>query len=386
MLLGLAASLPYATYSLPRLNGFIPAFDAIISVTDLITAGLLLAQFSITRSRAIRALACGYFFSAVIVVAHALTFPGAFSPTGDFGVQTHINFRVYLLWHLGLPVAIIAYIWLRNKALKKARVQRPAEMAAIVAGAAVFALVSCIAWLALLPPVNPVAGRWLTVIVMLICTTALFVLGLFQRSVLDHWLMVVILSMIIELAITGLIGAMLHADDYLLPIDQAHVATLGFYVGRLFSLVTSTVVLIALLAETSKLYSGVARANTLASAAKASQALSGEIELPKLIERLMTIALDSAVADGGLLILPSGGEYQVWAEARAKGDLVEVLMRRERVTTYDLPQSVVQNAIRAQRLVLWMMLRQTGCTPKTNMSGESALGLYCAYPSSSRRN
>ena len=352
LLLGFAASLPYATYSLPRLNGFIPAFDAIISVTDLITAGLLLAQFSITRTRAIRALACGYFFSAVIVVAHALTFPGAFSPTGDFGVQTHINFRVYLLWHLGLPVAIIAYIWLRNKTLKKARVQRPAEMAAIVAGAAVFALVSCIAWLALLPPVNPVAGRWLTVVVMLICTTALFVLGLFQRSVLDHWLMVVILSMIIELAITGLIGARLHADDYLLPIDQTHVATLGFYVGRLFSLVTSTVVLIALLAETSKLYSGVARANTLASAAKASQALSSEIELPKLIERLMTIALDSAVADSGLLILPSGGDYQVWAEARAKGDLVEVLMRREGVTTYDLPQSVIQNAIRAQRLVL----------------------------------
>jgi len=110
--------------------------------------------------------------------------------------------------------------------------------------------------------------------------------------------------------------------------------------------------LIALLAETSKLYAGVARANTLASAAKASQALSSEIELPKLIEQLMTIALKSAGADGGLLMLPSGGEYQVWAAARAQGDLVEVLMRREQVTTYDLPQSVIQNAIRAQELVL----------------------------------
>ena len=351
LLLGLAASLPYATYRLPRLNGFIPAFDAILSVTDLITAGLLLAQFSITRSRAIWALACGYLFSAAIVVAHALTFPGAFSLTGDFGVKSHINFRVYLLWHLGLPVAIFAYIWLRDKALKKARVQWPTEMAASLAGATVFALVSCIAWLALLPPVDPVAGRWLTVAVMLICAAALVVLWLFQRSVLDQWLMVVILAMIIELAITGLIGALVHTDD-LLPIDRTHVATLGFYVGRLCSLVTSTVVLIALLAETSKLYAGVARANTLASAAKASQALSSEIELPKLIEQLMTIALKSAGADGGLLMLPSGGEYQVWAEARAQGDLVEVLMRREQVTTYDLPQSVIQNAIRAQELVL----------------------------------
>ena len=75
------------------------------------------------------------------------------------------------------------------------------------------------------------------------------------------------LAMIVELAITGLIGAM-RIGDYLLPIDQPHVASLGFYTGRLFSLVTSTVVLIALLAETSKLYAGVARANMLASAVK----------------------------------------------------------------------------------------------------------------------
>jgi PAS domain S-box-containing protein len=351
LLLGLAALLPYATYRLPRLNGFIPAFDAVISVTDLITAGLLLAQFSITRSRAIWALAYGYLFSTAIVIAHALTFPGAFSPIGDLGVSSHINFRVYLLWHLGLPVAIFAYIWHRDKRTTKARAQRPIETAATVAGASVVALVSCIAWLALLPPLDPVSGRWLTFVVMLICAAALFVLWLFQRSVLDQWLMVVILAMIIELAITGVIGAIVHTDD-LLSIDQTHVATLGFYVGRLFSLVTSTVVLIALLTETSKLYAVVARANTLTSAAKASQALSSEIELPKLIKLLMAMAVENAGAEGGILILLSGDEHQIWAEARGRGDLVEVLMHREQVTTYDLPQSAIQNAIRTKELVL----------------------------------
>ena len=45
----------------------------------------------------------------------------------------------------------------------------------------------------------------------------------------------------------------------------------------------------------------------VASVVKASQALSSEIVLPKLIERLMTIALENAGADRGLLILPSGG-------------------------------------------------------------------------------
>jgi hypothetical protein len=41
----------------------------------------------------------------------------------------------------------------------------------------------------------------------------------------------------------------------------------------------------------------------LATVVKASQALSSEIVLSKLIERLMTIALENAGADRGLLIL-----------------------------------------------------------------------------------
>jgi PAS domain S-box-containing protein len=349
LLLGLAVSLPFAGVSLPRVNGFIPAFDAIISVADLITAGLLLAQFTITRSRAIWALACGYLFSAAIVVAHALTFPGAFSPTGDFGVRSHLNFRVYLLWHLGLPVAVFAYVWLRNKGLTKAREHRPAEIAATVGCAGIVALVSCIAWLAILPPVDPVAGRWLTGLTMLVCATALSVLWLFRRSVLDQWLMIVMLAMIIELAMTGLIGGIVHTDD-LLPTDQTRIATLGFYIGRLFSLVTSTIILIALLAETSRLYAGVARANTLASVVKASQDLSREIELPKLIERLMAIALRNAGADRGLLILTHETGYRIEAEALADGE--DIVLRSYTSDDSAIPETIIRHAIRTQERVI----------------------------------
>jgi hypothetical protein len=62
LLLGLAVLVPFAANPLPHVNGFIPALDATIFVTDLITAGLLLAHFSITRSRALWALAIGYLF------------------------------------------------------------------------------------------------------------------------------------------------------------------------------------------------------------------------------------------------------------------------------------------------------------------------------------
>jgi PAS domain S-box-containing protein len=56
---------------------------------------------------------------------------------------------------------------------------------------------------------------------------------------------------------------------------------------------------------------------------KASQAVSGEIELTKLIERLMTVALQNAGADRGLLILPRRDEYLVEAVAEVSdGEIV----------------------------------------------------------------
>jgi signal transduction histidine kinase len=262
LLLGSAVLIPLAAKPLPKFEGFIPALDAIISVTDLITACLLLVHFSITRLGSLRALACGYLFSAAIVIAHGITFPGVISPTG-IGGSTHTNFRIYLLWHLGLPVASVAYIWLRGKDNAKASAHPRTEILATFGMTGVLAAVSCIAWLALLPPVDPVAGRWLTAITMSICAVALAVLWSFRRSALDEWLMIVALAMIIELAMTALIGG----------FGPRSTVTLGFYAGRLFSLVTSTIVLVALLTETSRLHADVARANTLARALKAEAEL-----------------------------------------------------------------------------------------------------------------
>jgi PAS domain S-box-containing protein len=90
----------------------------------------------------------------------------------------------------------------------------------------------------------------------------------------------------------------------------------------------------------------------VASVMKASQALSGEIELPKLIDRLMTIALENAGADRGLMILPSGDEYLILAEARATGDSIEVTMCKEPVTRISCPESLVRYVMRTQESVI----------------------------------
>ncbi|MGP0088454.1 MAG: AAA family ATPase [Xanthobacteraceae bacterium] len=90
----------------------------------------------------------------------------------------------------------------------------------------------------------------------------------------------------------------------------------------------------------------------VASVVKASQALSSEIVLPKLIERLMKIAIENAGADRGLLILPSGDEYLIQAEARATGDQIEVTMRQEPITRIACPESLVRYVIRTQESVI----------------------------------
>ena len=90
----------------------------------------------------------------------------------------------------------------------------------------------------------------------------------------------------------------------------------------------------------------------VASVIKASHALSGEIELPKLIDRLMTIAIENAGADRGLLILPAGNEYRVQAEARATGDQVEVATRQEPITRVTCPESLVRYVIRTRESVI----------------------------------
>jgi signal transduction histidine kinase len=78
--------------------------------------------------------------------------------------------------------------------------------------------------------------------------SALVVLWVHRRSVLDQWLIVVALASTCELGVAALTSARFTA---------------GFYGARIFSLVVSTTVLAVLLAETTRLYARLVRSNTM---------------------------------------------------------------------------------------------------------------------------
>jgi predicted ATPase/signal transduction histidine kinase len=85
---------------------------------------------------------------------------------------------------------------------------------------------------------------------------------------------------------------------------------------------------------------------------KASQAVSSEIELGKLIETLMKISLEHAGAERGLLILIAANESRIAAEARTGGSNIEVTLRNSAVTPTELSESVLHTALRTQDSVI----------------------------------
>ena len=101
---------------------------------------------------------------------------------------------------------------------------------------------------------------------------------------------------------------------------------------------------------------------------KASQALSSEMVLPKLIERLMEIAVEHAGAERGLLILIRDGEPRIEAEATTGLGKMEVAVGRQMPSRHPIclnPCFITRSGHRSA--CSWMMPRLTTCIPRTNI-------------------
>jgi PAS domain S-box-containing protein len=88
------------------------------------------------------------------------------------------------------------------------------------------------------------------------------------------------------------------------------------------------------------------------SVVKASQAVSSEIVLGKLIKTLLRIALEHAGAERGLLILFPGPEPRIAAEATTGHGQVEVKLHQLAASAAELPESVLHYVIRMRESVI----------------------------------
>jgi len=236
----------------------VPSLAAALFVSDCVTAVLLFGQFSILRQPALLVIANGYLFSALIVVAHALAFPGAFSRTGLFGSGLQSAIWLYWFWHSGLPLAIIGYALVKSTG--RAISARMARLAIGSSAAATTALVIAMFWFVtqhhdLLPvtylDVQPLSLFRRTiggVVLLVLGGIALYLLWARRRTLLDEWLMVALCALLLEVALVSVLS-----ERY----------TVSWYAGRFYQLVTATVLMAVLLVEMTTLYAGIARSNML---------------------------------------------------------------------------------------------------------------------------
>ena len=248
-----AVAAPFAATPLPRIHAFIPTIAAIVFVTDLITAVLLFGQFWMIRTVALLVLASGYLFTALIVIPHALSFPGLLAPKGLLG-NLQSTIWLYNIWHYGVTVFALAYACLKDRAIYVNQHSAPSAIGWSVV--IVVTLVCGLTWGLseadkLLPHLNLDEIRHGTVVhyaaaINSIMNALVFVLlWMRRRSSLDLWLMVAVCAGITEPLLTGLLSAARF--------------DLGFYASRAYSVVTSTVVLAVLLSEITRLYANLFR-------------------------------------------------------------------------------------------------------------------------------
>ena len=234
-----------------RIDAFLPAYLSAMFVCDSITAVLLFAQFSILRTRAILVVASAYLFTALILIPYVVTFPGVFVPTALVGGLQSSGW-IYVLWHCGFPLFVIGYALSKgesasNRFSKDTPRAAIARSVALTAGLVSVAAFVCIAGDALLPHIMLDAARfspqWPYLVgapIAVASISALVVLWIRRRSMLDLWLMVVMFLYLVEVPLSYY-----PAPSRFSP---------GWYSVRIFGLLSSSLVLVVLLYEIETLY------------------------------------------------------------------------------------------------------------------------------------
>lgn len=92
---------------------------------------------------------------------------------------------------------------------------------------------------------------------------------------------------------------------------------------------------------------------SITTALKALQALSGEIMPDQLLDTLMRTAIKQAGAERGLLVLSHEGQHSIEVEAIARGDAIDVRLRKQPLAAQALCEAMVQTVVRTHEVAIF---------------------------------
>jgi signal transduction histidine kinase len=241
----IAALGPIAKRPMGEAAAFLPAYQCALIVVDLVTAVLLYGEFRAGRALALLVLTAAYLFEVGSLIIYTLSFPGLFAPAGVIGGGSQSPSWLWLLWHGGFVAAIWIYGLMTPRTMGP-RVQEiagPTALALLAVAAALVAMLLLVTvWHDRLPTLmvsgdySRSVGQGVGPAVLLACVAGAVLLWRNRRrSVVDLWLVVVLVTWACDVALSGVLGASRF--------------DLGWYAGRAFGLLSSVILLIVLLLE-----------------------------------------------------------------------------------------------------------------------------------------
>ncbi|CAN7440506.1 ATP-binding protein [Massilia sp. LjRoot122] len=223
---------PFASTALPVAPEFIPMYQSVLIGSNLLTGILLLGHVHTSRSWSLGILTLGYFFTALIALAHMLTFPGLFSAHGVLGGNDQTTPWLFMIWHALFPLFVIGYASSYRRPLPAHFLRVGTLLTALFV--AVLVLI-CTNGAPYLPELmdgyrfRP-AYRWISATVLALSLVALWKTARKRpRAVLDVWLTISMSAWAFEV----MLSCLLNGGSF----------DLGFYAGRLYGLSASLFVL-----------------------------------------------------------------------------------------------------------------------------------------------
>lgn len=237
---------PFSATPLGGWSSFVPAMLALVGVLDVISAVLLVRQYRDVGDRRALVLAFSYVFSLTVLSGYGAAFPHVLGDVGPLGGWPSTAPWLWVIWHTGFPVLLAAAVvpWPRGwDTVDPPRRRRltawSAMAAAIVAGALlVVAATFGRGWLPVLiqgldlSAMTRVTGPIALPLAAL--ATAATVIGSLRLAGPMRWASLAAVAALADMALT-----MFSFQRF----------SLGWYSGRVMTIVASGVVLIAMLGE-----------------------------------------------------------------------------------------------------------------------------------------
>lgn len=242
--------LPWASTPLVPLPNIIPFYTALVVCTDAITAYIIFGQFRQDRTGSLPVLGAAYLFTGGMSMAHLLTFPLV---TGEMWGGVHTSPWLWILWHLGFPLACLLFLAVEARYRRSGKRVPPGRTTMMIACAVIATMLLVIGCASMaiyghdyLPAIIEPNG-WtiynkIFVVTSMILTTATLAIHCWItrcRSFLHLWLAVALVAFLCDITPNFLSDARY---------------TVGWYLGRLNGMVAASFLMLMFLTETIRLY------------------------------------------------------------------------------------------------------------------------------------